>query len=373
MKDSKIFWIGFNKIRGIGAVRLRQLLNHFGSLESAWNASYEELRMAGIGEKTAQSVVENRQTLRLEDELALIEKLGISVLTWDDEEYPKRLREIDQPPPVLFIKGKLEEQDDWAVSIVGTRQKTEYGRQVTEELSVFLAQNHITVISGLARGIDSIAHHSSLQAGGRTIAILGCGVDQIYPPEHRALAERIIQSGALISEYSLGTPPDGINFPPRNRLISGLSLATVVVEAGDTSGSLITATFAVNQGREVFALPGNIYSPKSRGTNRLIQNGARPLLDFEEILQVLDIQQVASKQQARQLLPSGALEIALFEVLSREPLHVDDIQAVTGLPVEQISATLVMMELKGLVRLIKPMTYVSIREDTVSYEVNQHD
>jgi DNA processing protein len=244
--DPKAYWIGFNKIRGIGAVRFQQLLNFFGTLEIAWSAPYESLRHAGLGEKVTNSFLETRQKLDLAMEIKKISDLGIQVLTLQDEDYPRRLKEIDQPPPVLFVRGGLLPQDDWSVAIVGTRQNTVYGRQITEELAAFLAQNKVTVVSGLARGIDIIAHETVLKAGGRTLAVLGCGVDQIYPPENRIIAEKMIKNGALVSEYALGTPPDGINFPPRNRIISGLSLATIVVEAGETSGALITSTFAVN-------------------------------------------------------------------------------------------------------------------------------
>lgn len=368
MIDSLKYYVGFNKVRGIGSVRLNQLIKHFGSIENAWNAPLHELKQAGIGAKIAGTLVEMRRTINLDDELKKVHDIGIQLLTWDDADYPRHLKDIDQPPPLLYFKGTLDKKDEWAVAIVGTRQKTSYGKQITEELSAFLAQNGISVVSGLARGIDSIAHESALNAGGRTLAVMGCGVDQVYPPEYRQLAERIIQNGALISEYAVGTPPDGINFPPRNRIISGLSLATIVVEAGNTSGALITAAFAINQGREVFAVPGNIYSPKSKGTNRLIRDGAHPLLDFNEILEILDITHVSEYHYAQAQLPEDDVEKLLFDALGKEPMHIDEIQALTNMPVEKISAALVMMELKGLVRQINTMTYFSIKEDFGAYE-----
>ncbi len=368
--DPKAYWIGFNRIRGVGAVRFKQLLEYFRSLEVAWNAPYESLRNAGLGEKSASSIVKSRDSINLDSEWEKIVQNNIQVIIWGEEAYPRRLKEIEQAPPVIYIKGTFQEQDDWAVAIVGTRQKTSYGRQVAEELACFLAQNNISVVSGLARGIDSIAHEAALKAGGRTIAVLGCGVDQVYPPEHRRMAESIIQQGALISDFALGTPPDGINFPPRNRIISGLSLATVVVEAGETSGALITATFAVNQGREVFAVPGNITSPKSKGTNRLIQDGARPLLNFNEILESLNLEHVSDYHYAQTVLPADAIEAALIKLLNTEPLHIDDIQEATGLPVEKVSAALVMMELKGMVNQTSPMTYMAAKDDFAEYKVN---
>ncbi|HAV76130.1 MAG TPA: DNA-protecting protein DprA, partial [Anaerolineae bacterium] len=271
--DDKKFWIGFNLIKGIGAVRMQGLLAYFGDLESAWRSSQAELAEAGLGLKVIERVVQARESVDLDKVWEKIEKQGIKILTWQDETYPQRLKEIDQPPPVLYIRGEYLPDDLFAVSIVGTRRVTPYGRQITEELASFLAANGMTVISGLARGVDVIAHQTSLKAGGRTIGILGSGVDRIYPPEHRALAEQIMERGAIISDYPPGTPPDASNFPPRNRIISGLSLAVVVIEAGETSGALITAEFAAEQGREVFAVPGSILAPQSKGTNKLIQQG----------------------------------------------------------------------------------------------------
>lgn len=365
--DPKAYWIGFNKIKGIGAVRLRQLQDYFGNLEIAWSASYEALRHAGLGEKVSRSFIQSRQDMNLEFEMERISKLGIKVVTVMEDDYPRRLKEIDQPPPVLFIKGNLHHQDDWAVAIVGTRQNSAYGRQLTEELASFLAVNHITVVSGLARGIDIIAHEAALKAGGRSIAVLGCGVDQIYPPEHRNTAERMVCNGALISEYAVGTPPDGLNFPPRNRIISGLSLATVVIEAGETSGALITSTFAINQGREVFAAPGFYYAPKSKGTNRLIRDGARPLLDFNDILEALQLEHVDHFQKAQRDLPVDPLQNVLFEVLSKEALYIDDILARTGLPVDKVSSALTIMELKGWIKQTGPMTFFAIKEASGNY------
>jgi len=365
--DSRLYFVGFNKIRGIGSVRLQRLIDCYGSIEEAWNAPAKELFQTGIGSKIITSLIETRQNLDLTSEMQKIHENGIQVVTWDDQDYPRHLKEIDQPPPILFYKGTLDKKDDWAVAIVGTRQKTSYGKQVTDELARFLALNHITVVSGLARGIDSVAHEACIDAGGRTYAVLGCGVDQIYPPEHRHLAEKIIQNGAIISEYAPGTPPDGINFPPRNRIISGLSLASVIVEAGETSGAMITATFAVNQGREVFAVPGNIYSPKSKGTNRLIRDGAQPLLDFNQILEVLDLDHLSDYHYAQAQLPENELEKSLFETLIKEPLHIDEIQVLTSMPIEKISATLVIMELKGMIKQVSPMTYFSVKEDAGIY------
>lgn len=253
------------------------------------------------------------------------------------------------------------------MAVVGTRRVTPYGRQVTAEIARFLAQNGVTVVSGLARGVDAIAHQTAIQAGGRTIAVLGNGVDVVYPPEHRKLASDIALQGALVSDYPLGTPPDGVNFPPRNRIISGLSLATVVVEAGEKSGALITAEFAVEQGRDVFAVPGSILTPQSEGTNRLIEQGARPLLKMAEILDALKLEQIPEKQLTRKLNPASAVEKNLLNCLSQDPMHVDELCGLSGLPISQVSATLTMMELKGMVTQVGGMNYVAAREAKGNY------
>jgi DNA processing protein len=369
--DTKAYWVGFNMVRGIGAVRLKALLEHFGSLEVAWQASADELRSVGLNEKIIENLFKVRNQVDLERIWDKIESQGIQVITWEDAIYPRRLKEIDQPPPTLYVRGELTLEDEWAIALVGTRRMTVYGRQVADELSRFLASNHVTVVSGLARGVDAVAHQAALQAGGRTIAVLGSGVDYIYPPEHRKMAEEICKQGALISEYVPGTQPESTNFPPRNRIISGLSMATVVIEAGETSGALITATFAAEQGREVFAVPGSILAPQSKGTNRLIREGARPMLNVEEVLEVLNLEQVQEYRQARLALPADEVETKLLEVLQDEPLHVDEIQYRSGLPVDKVSATLVMMELKGMVRQAGAMTYQAVREPSTLYRTNK--
>jgi DNA processing protein len=367
--EERLYWIGFNLVKGIGAVRFQSLLDYFGNAESAWNASPAELSQAGLGEKVLERFFELKSTLDLKKFRDQIDKQGIRVLIWQDTDYPTHLKEIDQPPPVLYIRGELTPEDRWAVAIVGTRQVTAYGRQVTEELSSALAHNGVTIVSGLARGVDAFAHTAALKAGGRTLAVLGSGVDKIYPPEHRKMADNILIQGALVSDYAPGTPPESTNFPPRNRIISGLSMAVVVVEAGETSGALITADFAVEQGREVFAVPGNIMAPQSKGCNRLIANGAHPMLKAEDVLEALDLTRNIERREVRKAVPSDATEAALLEILDLEPLHVDDIRAQSGLPIESITAALTMMELKGMVRQVGGMNYVAVHEDQASYDV----
>ncbi len=369
MSDSRKYWVGFNLVKGIGAARLRALLNHFGEIEQAWHASTGELRAAGLGPKLVEGLLRVRSSDLLAKTWDRIHALGIQVLTWNDETYPRLLKEIDQPPPVLYVRGSITNEDDWAVAVVGTRRVTPYGRQVSEELGRILAQNGVTVVSGLARGVDAIAHRAAVVAGGRTLAVLGSGVDVIYPPEHSGLAEKIMTQGALISDYAPGTPPDGVNFPPRNRIISGLAQAVVVVEAGEKSGALITADFSAEQGREVFAVPGGINALQSIGCNRLIQNGARPLLRPEEVLDVLNMTMVSQHKAARRALPTDPVEAGLLATLGREPLHVDDICSQTGMAIEQVTATLALMELKGMVQQVGGMNYVAVKEDRNEYKV----
>lgn len=365
--DARCYWLGFNLVKGIGAVRLQNLIQHFGSVENAWEAEAPELARAGLSPRIVERLLQVRQGTDLERLWERIQSQGIQMLTWEDESYPSRLREIEQPPPVLYVRGELLAEDSWAVAVVGTRRVTPYGRQVSEEVAAVLAANGITVVSGLARGVDAVAHTAALKAGGRTLAVLGCGVDRIYPPEHRALAGQVMAHGALISDYAPGTPPESANFPPRNRIIAGLSAATIVVEAGETSGALITAEFAAEQGREVFAVPGSILAPQSKGTNRLIANGARPLLDARDVLDVLNLTRVGQQRAARKVLPVDATEAQIAMVMSGEPLHVDEIRARCGLPIEKVTAALILMELKGIVRQVGGLHYVTVREEQTDY------
>lgn len=367
--DEKKYWVGFNLIKGIGAVRMHALIQHFGDLEAARKAAPAELAGAGMGLKVIERIVQARAQVDLEKVWSRIEAQGITILTWQDDAYPQRLKEIEQPPPVLYLRGDYLPDDLFAVAIVGTRRVTPYGRQITEELASYLAGQGITVVSGLARGVDAIAHQAALKAGGRTIGVLGSGVDKIYPPEHRQLAERMMESRSIVSDYAPGTPPDASNFPPRNRIISGLSLAVVVIEAGETSGALITAEFAAEQGREIFAVPGSILAPQSKGTNKLIQQGALPLLSVNDLMQALDLRRMGDQKAARKIIPADETEARVMNVLGPQPLHVDEIRNQTELPIEKVSAALVLMELKGMVRQVGSMNYVAVREEQSDYWV----
>jgi DNA processing protein len=275
MKDL-FHWVALTLVPGVGSVLFKRLVEAFGSPEGVLKASPRDLnRIEGIGPKVIASLRGFDWKSAAEKELISLEKIGARLLTWEEEEYPPNLKQIYDPPPVIYIMGEVAPQDQRAVAIVGSRYPTTYGRMAAERISFGLGKLGVTVVSGLARGVDASAHQGALASGGRKIGVLGCGIDIIYPPENRDLGDRVSSQGAVISEFPLKTPPDSDHFPIRNRIISGISLGVVVVEATLRSGSLITARFALEQGREVYALPGNVDSARSEGTNRLIKQGAK--------------------------------------------------------------------------------------------------
>ena len=352
-------WVACCRVPGLGPVRFGRLLEYFGTASAAWSASGPELIAAGLDSKTAESLL----TLRARhDPLAAwegIARAGVQVLTLRDADYPPLLKEIYAPPPVLFVRGALTAEDRVAVAMVGTRGATSYGRMVAERLAGDLARHGVTVVSGLARGIDAVAHRAALQAGGRTIAVLGSGVDVIYPGEHRGLADAIANAGALVSEYVPGTKPERDNFPARNRLIAGMTMGTIIIEAGDVSGALITARMALEQNREVFAVPGNVTSAASAGTNALIRRGEAKLISrVEDVLEELNPSLIAEQLELVELLPENDTERALLAALGSEPLHVDEISRATALPIATVTSALTLLELKGAVRHAGGMTYM---------------
>lgn len=362
------YWLGFNYVSGIGPAKIQALLGHFGRLDIAWGASESQLRDIGFDARAIESLNEARRTLDLDRYVEQVQASGAQVLTWNDPSYPPLLRQIPAAPPLIFVRGGFEPVDQWAVAVVGTRRLSAYGRLVAHDLVAGLARNRITVVSGLARGIDAVAHRTTLESGGRTIAVMGCGIDKVYPPEHRDLAHDIAAAGAIVTDFPLGTEPSSANFPARNRLISGLSLGVLVVEAGEKSGALITARFALEQDREVFAVPGNVNSPVSVGTNRLIQQGAKLVTRIEDVLEELNLRMAAEQAVAQVALPDTAEEAALLSQLSSQPLHVDELGRVTGMPSHVVSSTLTMMELKGMVQQVGGMNYVRLREPEAIYD-----
>lgn len=369
MGDNKKYWVGFNRVQGIGPVRLNLLLEAFGSIEEAWHAREHSLKQAGLDAGSLRNLLEVRSTVDLDAEWSVLQSKGIQVLAIRDDQYPEKLRQINGAPIVIYIWGDLRDEDGQGAAIVGTRRLTAYGRSVAREVASTLATWGVTVISGLARGIDGEAHQAALDAGGRTVAVLGSGLDHLYPPEHRKLAQQISQNGAVITDYPLGTKPEGHNFPPRNRIISGLAGAVIVIEAGNSSGALITAGFAADQGREVLAVPGRITDRASKGTNRLIQTGAHPLLSADDVLEVLNLELLASAPRAKSAIPEDRIERTVLEALSNEPTHVDELQAKCHLPVAQITSTLTLLELRGQARQVGGMQYIRIREQGADYKI----
>ena len=342
---------------------------HFGTLGKAWGSGLTELRAAGLDGRSAHSIASRKLAIDPDAELAELAANGVHALTWHDDAYPARLKEIYDAPPVLFIRGELTPDDERSVAVVGTRRTTAYGRESAYQLTHDIARAGVTIVSGLARGIDSVAHRAALEAGQRTIAVLGSGVDVIYPREHASLAAEIIRGGALISEFPLGTRPNAQNFPRRNRIISGMTLGTVVVEASETSGALLTANHAIEQDREVFAVPGNIFSPSSGGTNRLIKDSAAKLVrDYTDVLEELNLSSVGQQLEMAALFPQNESEAQILRSVTYDPIHIDEIIRSSGLDIPTVSSVLAMMELKGMVRQVGSMNYMRLKEASAEYQ-----
>lgn len=347
-EDESKFWVAFHLVPYIGSNRLQRLLDRFGTLEHAWKAPAHELKTT-LDERSLASLIKRRQEIDPDQEMAKIERAGVQVITRQCAAYPSLLAEIPVPPPVLYVKGTLSQDDAVAISIVGTRRLTSYGREITKRLASELAQAGVVIVSGLARGIDGVAHEAALAASGRTIAVLGSGVNVIYPPEHRNLAGRIVESGALVSDFPPDRGADAPNFPARNRIIAGMTLGTIVVEAPARSGALITTDFAVDYGREVFVVPGSVMSGASEGCHRLLRAGARLVTCAADVLDDLNLGVPHSDQAVQQSLPMDEDERRLLALLTSEPRHIDDVADAAGRPVGQVAAVLLTLELKGLV------------------------
>ena len=309
MQDDHAPWLALARVKGLGCVSFKKLVARFGDPTAAFSVAPSELAaIDGLQRDAIEGLVGFSQWAEVEHELKRIRSAGITLVRYTDAEYPARLRAIADPPPLLYVKGSFAASDERAMAIVGSRSASDYGRRVARDLARGLASYGFTVVSGLARGIDGMAHETALNSGGRTIAVLGSGVERAYPPEHDELYQRIAEQGAVISELPMGTKPMAFNFPARNRLISGLSLGVVVVEATEKSGSLITASLAVDQGREVFAVPGEVGSSRSRGAHRLIRQGAKLVETVDDIIEEIAPQLarqsgIAGKHEVRQLPP----------------------------------------------------------------------
>lgn len=367
---SREAYIALNMIDGVGPIRLRALREQFGTPEAILAAPRPELmRVEGVGEDVARNVVSWREQIDLDAELQRIEKGSVRVVTCDDPEYSKNLREIYDPPLVLYVKGTLKEGETLAIGVVGSRRTTLYGQDMARKLAFQLARLGVTVVSGLARGIDTAAHNGALQAKGRTVAVIGCGIDVVYPAENKKLADEIVEKGgAVVTEFPFGVKPDKQNFPMRNRIISGWSLGVVVVEANLKSGALITAAQAAEQGRQVFAVPGRADSILSRGTNRLIKDGAKLTEDVEDVLS--EFEYLFPKQAAETVETDAAssgtkpafkfsdMEEKVIAQMSREETGIDDIIRASGLTSAAVSATLLGLEMKRVVRQLPGKLYV---------------
>jgi len=340
--------VALSQVSHIGPVRLGRLRDHFGSLDLAWEAAAGDLRGV-LDERACREVLLARERISPAEVMERIAKSGAEVITVLDDVYPRILREIPGPPPVLYVRGMLPLQDEPTVAIVGTRRATSYGREATTRVASELAAAGVTIVSGLAKGVDGFAHRAALESAGRTVAVMASGVDIIYPPEHRQLAERIVESGALVSDYPPGAKPDAPNFPARNRIISGLSLATIVIEAPSRSGALITVGFAADQGRDVYAVPGSILSAASEGSNRLLRQGAIPLTSAADLLEDLKLAPSVVEEPEQIAFPMTDDERSLYALVTSEPQHIDELAYGAGFTIAAASALLTMLELKGLV------------------------
>ncbi len=354
MAEDLFYWLALNFVPGVGSISIKRLLDRFETPEAVFRASMKELlEVEGLGVKVASEIRKGPPEQAVKKELSLLEKSGGRMITVKDEAYPLRLRDIYDPPALLYLKGELKKEDELAVSIVGSRKTTPYGRWITEKISQDLVRHGVTIVSGMARGVDSVAHWGAISGGGRTLAVLGCGVDVVYPPENRNLFAKIIEQGAVLSEFPMGSPPEGGHFPKRNRIISGLSIGVVVVQASSDSGSLITANYALEQGREVFAIPGNVGADGSRGTNRLIKDGAKLVESSEDILEEILPQWRRENERIEEVKPRGPElskeERVLYEMLGETPLHIDVMIRESQFEPGKVSSLLLNLELKGVI------------------------
>ena len=353
----KLAWLALRGITGVGPVLFHRLLQAFGNPAQIFQTPLAALQaVRGVSAALAQSIVGFRQWDRVEEHLSRLKAFGAEILTLDDPRYPERLQEIPYPPPLIFVKGEIKPEDSLALALVGTRAASYYGAKTSRSLARDLAHRGVTVVSGLARGIDTAAHQGALEGGGRTLAVLGCGLDVVYPPENREFYSRIPESGALVTEYPLGTPPEAHNFPRRNRLISGLALGVLVVEAGLKSGANITAQCALEQDREVMAVPGNVTSELSAGPNGLIRDGARPIATWEDVAEALPSpwrENLLARRDEKEENSGASLsreECRLLEELPVDAaLPVDELAELTGFSVSSLLALLLGLELKGAV------------------------
>jgi len=367
--DNQTALIILNLLPGLGPVGIGNLIDKLGEPRAILETSERELRqISGLRKSVLESIIHWEKIVDIERELALIKEKGIRIITIIDDEYPFYLKNIHSPPTVLYIKTSSPFEFIPSIAIVGTRKASPYGEKITKELSMELSMRGFIIVSGMARGIDSIAHKAALDAGGRTVAVLGCGVDVVYPKENEELAEQIQAQGAIISEFGMGTSPSRENFPRRNRIISGLSLGVIVTEASARSGSLITARFALEQGREIFSVPGKINTTNSEGVNSLISNGAKLVQNVEDILFELQPTMHTNKIMRKKTRESISLkptnlspeEKKIYDTLSDEPVYIDNIMDKTQLSIGTLSQILLTLELKKIIRQVPWKMFIRI-------------
>lgn len=350
-----------HRVPGLGPRRFALLEAAFGDLRTAWEAPPGALRDAGLDTATRDAVARTRAEVTPEQELERLHAAGVRAVCPGWPGYPTRLAEIDDPPPVLYVRGEWQPQDEWAVAVVGTRRATAYGREAARMIAQGLAAHGVTVVSGLARGIDTVAHRAALDAGGRSVAGVANGLDTVYPAENRGLARDLEAQGAVISDYPLGTKPRAEFFPRRNRILSGVSLGTVVVEGAFRSGAMITARYAGEQNRDVFAVPGSIFAPGSEGPLGLIRDGAVPVTRIEDIVEALHLRVAGTQLDLGHAAPHlTATEEVLVAALDGDPRHIDVVVRESGLAASEVSGTLALLELKGVVRNVGGMQYVRV-------------
>ncbi|MFZ4766407.1 MAG: DNA-processing protein DprA [Roseimicrobium sp.] len=359
-------YLALNLLPKIGPVRVRKLLEVFKTPENILSAKFPDIRaVSGFGEDLADTVANWKTRIDLDRELRRIDEEKLTLLTPEDPLYPKLLRGIYDPPLLLYVRGELTERDHHALAIVGSRHATQYGLATSKKLGFQLAYAGYTIISGLARGIDTAAHEGALAGKGRTVAVIGAGLGKLYPPENKALAEKIATQGAVVSEFPVDYPPDKQTFPMRNRIVSGWSCGVIVTEAPTRSGSLITAQQAAEQGRTVYAVPGNIDRPSSHGCNRLIQEGAKLIMDGADVLDDLHslfpTQPTAPKlEQAKPGVSLSGDEETIYAALGTSETHINDLVEKTGLAISQISSTLMRLEIKRVIKQLPGKCYVRL-------------
>ena len=350
MTKEEKYLVAFSSFVPFGPARMGLLLRYFGSAEKSWKARTSTLAKTGLSEGLVQKFAKHRANFDAKRYFDLIKKNKLKVIFDYDDKYPERLKEIDSHPKTLYVKGNFRASDKNAVAIVGSRKMTSYGKEVARKFGEELASLGVTIVSGLARGVDSEAHKGALLAGGRTIAILGGGLDDIYPSENTMLARKISQNGCLLSEYPLGHPALPHNFAARNRIISALSKAIVVVEGESKSGTLLTVKHGLDQGKTIFAVPGQITSPLSRAPNFLIKEGAIIATDTQDILDELNMQLMVDHEEVEKILPEDKIELRLLATIANEPLHLDEIVRISNVSISQASSKIIGMEIKGLVK-----------------------